>query len=446
MRAVWEHVAIIYVPLLAALVARAVQGRRPRRFVACLLSLLWVAPSLLALEALNHWAGWWIYYAGSPRLGGMALDAFAGWLLLWGLVPQIAFPRLPIALSAALMVSFDLVAMPLCSETLHLGARWMVGEYCAAVFILLPALCIARWTERNTHLRLRAAMQVAISGMVFLYLLPKIVFAVKRGTGWAPLLHQESGWLPIELQLLLLLAIPGISAVFEFAERGNGTPIPYDPPQKLVSSGLYRYLANPMQLSCTLVMMLWAAMLRNRWLFFAGSISLAYSAGIAWWDEREDLSRRFGEPWHAYRRKVRNWWPRWRPYHAGAPARVYLSATCSLCSELARWIEARQPIGLEVHAAEWLPAGSIRRMRYDACDGSTPIDGVRAFGRTLEHINLAWAVAGAALRLPVVWWLAQLLADVSGAGPRTIPHFDENVCVANDLSQRDRESISPIGV
>lgn len=438
MRAIWQHVAIVYVPLLAALVARAIHGRRPRRFAACLLSLLWVAPFLLAFQTLNSWAGWWTYSDSVLRLGGMPLDAFVGWLLLWGLVPQIAFPRLPIALSAALMVSFDLLAMPLCSETVHLGARWMIGEYCAAVFILLPALCIARWTERNTHLRLRAAMQVAISGMAFLYLLPEIVFAVESGTGWAPLSHRSSVWLQIELQLLLLLGLPGISAVFEFAERGNGTPIPYDPPQRLVTSGLYRYLANPMQASCTLVMLLWAVMLRNQWLLYAGSISLIYSAGIAWWDEREDLSRRFGEPWRAYRRKVRNWWPRWRPYHAGAPARVYLSTTCAICSELARWMEARQPIGLELQAAECLPAGSIRRMRYEACDGSASVEGVRALGRTLEHMNLAWALAGAALRLPVAWRLAQLLADVSGAGPRAIPHYEENVCAANDFSQRDR--------
>src|SRR5882757_3237686 len=179
MKAFWQHVAIVYVPLLAVLVARAMHGRRPRRFAACLLSLLWVAPSLLAFQALNGWAGWWIYSHGVLRLGGMPLDAFVGWLLLWGLVPQIAFPRLPIALSAALMVSFDLLVMPFCSETVHLGARWMIGEFCAAVFILLPVLCIARWTESNTHLRLRVAMQMAIAGMVFLYLLPEIVFSVK---------------------------------------------------------------------------------------------------------------------------------------------------------------------------------------------------------------------------------------------------------------------------
>lgn len=428
MRAVWEHVAIVYLPLLAALVARAVQRWRPRRFAACLLSLLWVAPSLLALQALNHWTGWWHYYGGIPRLGGMPLDTFAGWLLLWGLVPQIAFPRLPVAWSAVLMVSFDLLAMPLCSETLHLGARWIAGEYCAAVFVLLPALYIARWTECNTHLRLRAAIQIAISGMVFLYLLPEIVFAAKPRTGWAPLLHQRTGWLQIEMQLLMFLALPGVSAVFEFAERGRGTPIPYDPPQRLVTSGMYRYLANPMQASCALVMLLWAAMLQNQWLLLAACTSIVYSAGLAWWDEREDLAQRFGKPWRDYRGEVHNWWPRSRPYHFGNPARLYVASTCTLCSEVRTWLELRKPVGLEIQAAEWLPAGSIQRMRYDPGDGSATVDGVRALARALEHVHVGWAYIGAALRLPIVWQIAQLLADASGAGPRTIPHFASDTC------------------
>ena len=70
--------------------------------------------------------------------------------------------------------------------------------------------------------------------------------------------------------------------------------------------------------------------------------------------------------------------------------------------------------------AEMLPSGSIRRMRYEMGDGSGAVDGVRALGRALEHLHLGWAVAGAALRLPGVWWGVQLLMDASGLGPRLL--------------------------
>ena len=70
--------------------------------------------------------------------------------------------------------------------------------------------------------------------------------------------------------------------------------------------------------------------------------------------------------------------------------------------------------------AETLPAGSIRRMRYVAGDGSETVEGVRAMGRALEHLNAGWALCGAALRLPGVWWAVQVVMDASGLGPREV--------------------------
>ena len=84
------------------------------------------------------------------------------------------------------------------------------------------------------------------------------------------------------------------------------------------------------------------------------------------------------------------------------------------------WLEARGPVGLEILDAEMLPAGSIRRMRYEAGDGSYAVEGVRAMGRALEHIDLGWALCGAALRLPGVWWVVQMVMDASGLGPRVV--------------------------
>src|SRR6202012_5569883 len=141
----------------------------------------------------------------------------------------------------------------------------------------------------------RAAGQVLLAGLVFLYLVPEIVFAFRPGTpGWQPFLGASPFLRQLWLQILVLLAVPGISAVQEFAMRGHGTPLPYDPPRSLVVSGIYRYCANPMQLSCAVVMLAEALMLRNRWLVLAAFLAGIYSAGLARWDEEVDLARRFG--------------------------------------------------------------------------------------------------------------------------------------------------------
>jgi hypothetical protein len=204
----------------------------------------------------------------------------------------------------------------------------------------------------------------------------------------------------------------------EFGERGNGSPIPFDPPKRLVTCGVYQYVANPMQMSCTVVMLAWAGVLRSGWYALAAAGALVYGAGLAAWDERTDLQERFGDEWRAYRAEVKDWRVRWRPYHAGAPARLYIARTCGPCSELRRWIEARRPVGLELVDAETLAAGSVRRMRYEV-EGEQ-LEGIRALGRVLEHLNAGWAFCGALVRMPGVWQLVQLVSDASGLGPREL--------------------------
>jgi protein-S-isoprenylcysteine O-methyltransferase Ste14 len=408
----------MYLPLMVVVLARVVEGKKPRRFAAGLLGLLWTVPALVGLQRLNGVWGWWTYADSGAMLRGMPLELLVGWGILWGVVPAMALGKMRTVWVVALLAALDCVMMPVCTGSVRLSPRWLVGEVVALGLVLLPGVLLARWTEENRRLAWRAGQQVMTSGMLFLFLVPEICFALRPGAGWGPLVGMAGGWRHLVLEGVVGLAVPGVSAAMEFAERGGGTPIPYDPPGQLVTSGVYRYVANPMQLSCFLVMAAWAWVLRSELMLAAAGISVAYSAGIAWWDEGEDLRGRFGEEWFAYRTRVRNWIPRWRPYVSGDPAVVYMARTCGACCEVRGWIEARGPVGLVIRDAEDLPAGSIRRMRY--VEGTYAVEGVRAMARVLEHVNLGWALAGCAMRLPGVWWGIQLVMDVSGLGPRVV--------------------------
>lgn len=420
-----ERLGALYLPLITALILALARRRSKRRFAACLLGFLWTMPALLLLQLLNLRMHWWSFPVVEAGIRGMPLELYVGWIILWGILPTLAFSRLRLAWVAAVMAGFDLIAMPLCGAVVHLNKNWLFGEAAAVGIVLLPGLCLARWTQQDTHLSLRAAMQVVTSGMLFLFMIPEIVFAFRPAYNWTPVFAMPAWQRQFALLMLIVLALPGVSAVQEFVQRGQGTPIPYDPPKRLVASGIYRYLANPMQLSCTLVMLLWAAILRNPWLLLAPSASVIYSAGIARWDERQDLDARFGAPWCEYRDEMRDWLPRLIPYHHGAPARLYIAAACTPCSQLQRWIKARSPRGVEILPAESLLV-PIERITYDPMDGTPVENGIRAVGRTLEHLNLAWTLAGTALRLPGIWQLVQLLMDVSGFGPRQLPN--SNAC------------------
>jgi protein-S-isoprenylcysteine O-methyltransferase Ste14 len=416
----WQGAAAVYLPLTVAMILGLLNRNRARQFAGCLLSLLWVAPALLAVQAINLRTGWWSFTGDSVRFRGMPIECFAGWALLWGIVPQLVLPRLGVRGLAALIVAADVIAMPLCRPLVLLGPHWLVGEAFAAFVVLAPALLIAEWTMSGTHLKVRAAFQAMTAALLFLYFVPEVAFALRPGDGWAAFFMLPSWLRQIVIQVVLLSAIPGLSAVMEFATNGDGTPIPYDPPRRLVASGIYRYCANPMQLSCAAVMLVWAGLLQNGWLALAAIVSAIYSAGIAEWNEREDLVRRFGNEWRQYRAAVHNWRLRWKPYHSGPKAHIYIAASCGPCSEMRAWLEARCPVGLKIIDAEELPTGTIRRMRYNAGDGGSRVEGVRAMGRVMEHLNFGWAFAGFVLRLPGIWQVVQLLMDASGLGPRIV--------------------------
>jgi protein-S-isoprenylcysteine O-methyltransferase Ste14 len=309
---------------------------------------------------------------------------------------------------------------------LGLGRDWVVGELLGVVFCLLPALLIIAWTRDDRRLPLRVGAQVAIFGGLNLM----VVLAVLRAhdPGWAADLA-GAGTLKLGV-LAQAVAVPGIIAaasVSEFRRVGKGTPFPYDPPVRLVVSGPYAYIANPMQLAMTAGFVILAAFTGAFQLAFAGVVAAAIAAGIARWHEGEQLKMRFGDEWERYWRAVRRWIPHGRPVWAReaayAPSTLYISALCPLCTPVGRWIELKNPYGLRIVPAErletpvrralYLPAGASRAQGVDR-------EGVAALAKALEHVNLAWAFAGWIVLFLGVSAVAQLIADAVGAGPRDL--------------------------
>lgn len=421
-RTLLVRAAALYGPMLlaAALASRARMSRR--QIAALLVGCAWCLPSLLLVQMLNLRFHWWSFHASGGLLRGMPVDLYLGWAVLWGILPVLAFPRQKLWLVLLTFTCFDLIAMPACAPVVELSRLWLAGELVAIGMVLLPALLFARWTLNDTHLYLRIWMHVTMAGGVFLFLPPEIAFAMTGRDAWKTLLAGPSWVRGLQLQLVILLASGGISAAQEFAFRGEGTPIPYDPPRRLVVSGLYRYLANPMQLFCSLTMTAWGAVLQNPWIAASGAISVIYSAGLARWDEGEDLRERFGDAWRLYRRHVCNWRPRWRPWHhpdSPIPC-LYIAEECGPCSQVRRWFEDRHPVALQIAAAEDHPSASLTRITYDPMDGTPAESGVAAFARGLEHLNFGWAWLAAGLRLPLVRHLTQLLLDAGGLGPQRV--------------------------
>lgn len=126
-----------------------------------------------------------------------------------------------------------------------------------------------------------------------------------------------AAWLPVRV-IGVALIVAGtavlLHAFARFVIEGLGTPVPIAPPQRLVIGGLYRHVRNPMYVAVVAAIVGQALALgRFELLWYAAAVCLLV-AGFVHLYEEPALSRRFGEEYENYRRAVRRWWPRLRPW------------------------------------------------------------------------------------------------------------------------------------
>jgi protein-S-isoprenylcysteine O-methyltransferase Ste14 len=154
--------------------------------------------------------------------------------------------------------------------------------------------------------------------VVFLALAPGVM------AGLVPWLI--SGWrIPWPVDRLLpvavvaaLLILGGVAVLLDafirFA-RADGTPAPPMPTAHLVVVGPYRYVRNPMYLA-VLAIVLGQALLFGSWgtLVWAALLLAAVLAFVLLYEE-PTLTSEYGDEYREYRRHVRGWTPRLRPWN-----------------------------------------------------------------------------------------------------------------------------------
>jgi protein-S-isoprenylcysteine O-methyltransferase Ste14 len=403
------------VPVVAVLVAAWARSPDRRRRGAALIGTVAAGVGILALNAVATAAGWWRFAPVDGAVLGTPVDLWLGWALLWGALPVLAPVPVPVLLTG--LAWLDVLTMPRLAPAVVLEKTWLIGEAAGLLAVALPAALLGRWIADEKRLAARATLQLVAFAGLTLWLIPAIAIDLGDGS-WAHLLGLPRWQLSLVVQAAALVALPGTLAVREFVARGGGTPYPWDPPRRLVTTGPYAYVANPMQLSATGLLLLAAVVTRSWAVAGAAASTVLFAAFVAAPHEHEDLTRRHGAAWASYRAHVRPWWPRWRPYLT-APARLYLARTCDVCSQTAGALGALHPAGLAFRAAEE-HARPLRRARYEGADGYGA-DGVAAVARGLEHVHLGWAVVGWALRLPLLDRAVQVIVDGVGGGPRDLP-------------------------
>jgi protein-S-isoprenylcysteine O-methyltransferase Ste14 len=137
---------------------------------------------------------------------------------------------------------------------------------------------------------------LALPGIVA-FLVPALAVPSIR----ARVVHFE-GLVPFVAGVLVLLW-----CVRDFYRAGKGTLAPWDPPRRLVRTGLYRTSRNPMYVGVLLILIGWTAAFRTPALVvYTIAMAIAFHLRVVLHEEPW-LSRTFPGEWPAYKSQVPRW-------------------------------------------------------------------------------------------------------------------------------------------
>jgi protein-S-isoprenylcysteine O-methyltransferase Ste14 len=167
--------------------------------------------------------------------------------------------------------------------------------------------------RRSTATAVTIAWGVALGG-TFACLLP---YLMGEWHFHRPLPH----WAAAQAAGVLLICIGLVPIVQAFVEfiNADGTPVPVASPARLVVSGFYRYVRNPIYVGFMGVLLGEALVFGSRGLLEYTAVAWCVGAAGVRFYEEPTLARKFGAEYQEYRRAVRAWVPSLRPWVPDGP-------------------------------------------------------------------------------------------------------------------------------
>jgi len=158
----------------------------------------------------------------------------------------------------------------------------------------------------------------ALGSIIFFLVAPCVVAGIVPW--WITHWEIRPPFLGLEVFRLIgaaMIFIGGLALIDSFARfalQGLGTPAPIAPPEKLVVTGLYRHVRNPMYAAVL-------AAILGQALLFGDGLLFVYGAGawfafhifvVAYGEPR--LEKTFGAQYRAFRTRVPRWIPKLTPW------------------------------------------------------------------------------------------------------------------------------------
>ena len=118
------------------------------------------------------------------------------------------------------------------------------------------------------------------------------------------------------MYLIFLGLIPLLESIIRFVRVGRGTLMPNVPTERLVVSGLYRFVRNPMYVGDVAALLGECLLFESRGLLlYTAAVALGFDLFIRHYEE-PTLLKRHPLDYPAYRAAVPRWLPRLTPWLA----------------------------------------------------------------------------------------------------------------------------------
>ncbi|MEL7222174.1 MAG: isoprenylcysteine carboxylmethyltransferase family protein, partial [Bacteroidota bacterium] len=120
----------------------------------------------------------------------------------------------------------------------------------------------------------------------------------------------SSSTIIVAITLFVLFSMIGLYSAYIMVLFGQGTPLPLDQTQQLVTKGPYKYVRNPMAIAGV------GQGIAVAILFCSIHVLVYTLIGAILWQlvvrplEEKDMLKRFGNDYLAYKRRVRCWIPK----------------------------------------------------------------------------------------------------------------------------------------
>jgi protein-S-isoprenylcysteine O-methyltransferase Ste14 len=138
-----------------------------------------------------------------------------------------------------------------------------------------------------------------------------LVFVPAQLLSWADIPRPVNIRAP-QIAGIVVSTLGGILVVWcigTFVVAGKGTPAPFDQPARLVVTGPYRYMRNPMYFGAALAIAGAALFYQSPLLLAYASVFLLFFHFFVVLYEEPALQRAFGEEYDSYRQQVGRWGP-----------------------------------------------------------------------------------------------------------------------------------------